>query len=108
MRIEAVQIVMRLLRTLAILAVMAGATVALDFGPLSYSPVVQAFGDCRMDCKTNRARCERRTCRQGSARYTGTLMRRGRCCFRDCPESPWNNRCIDHSYKVGCCGTRTS
>ena len=103
MRQEAAMVVMRLLRTFAFLAVMAGAMVALDYGP-----VVEAQGDCQIKCKTNRARCERRTCRQGSARYTGTLMRRGECCIRDCPESPWNNRCWDHSYKVGCCGTRTN
>ena len=94
-------VVMRLLRTLAILAVMAGATVALDYGP-----VARAWGDCKIECETGRPRCESRICRQGSARYRGTLMRRGECCFRGCPESPLHNRCWPHSYKVGCCGSR--
>ena len=94
--------VIRLLRTFACIAVVSGAMVALDYTP------VAAAGDCRLECRTGRPRCERRTCRQGSERWTGTLMRRGECCFRGCPESPLNNRCWRHSYKVGCCGTRTS
>lgn len=103
--------VIRLLRTLACTAVLFGAMVALDYTPAAVEAQdtdVVAQGDCQIECKTARARCERRTCRQGSERWTGTLIRRGECCFRGCPESPLHNRCWRHSYKVGCCGSRTS
>lgn len=93
---------MLLLRTVVRLVVMVAALVAAGY----YTPL-EAQGDCRLRCKTQREPdCISRECTSGGHRYRGTLQKKGECCIRDCPESAFNNRCMDHSYYVGCCGSR--